>query len=361
MLTLIFSISPAKCDENHVHRRPDLPMRAGKGYFLNNKYVSDEHLDRIFGISNTNVMKFDDNVDPDVLHNYKKSRKKLRVIGHATEREHSYSCCVDSTAECLSCQQGVTLDAYCQSFPFVTGCGPELIMLYENEVCYEYCPRGPQVNYPDKCAPGLTCAPLGIDVGNGGGCGLHAYTCQRSHPKEAEQHRAAVADHMLTQFVLGDEWISDEIEIMLSEMNICEKIDYKVKLDPDQCNLQHKYLYKIKGCCDKEPPPADDEVDVPLLYVLIGGGVCCCFMTLAAVAGCLDMRRRRTATTEAMIQRRQRFMDFDDDESNVLREFWRRKDEKAENERMRKARYEELYDKLHASELRYPLLPHEIL
>ena len=135
----IMLFTPIHAVHDAVRRRPDLPVRAGHGFFLNDKYVSDDDLWRYFSEysnvrSGSNTVSTPKNGVQGSVDTSEFERVRKSVHTTALRRPPSLpACCVDSTAECLSCQQGVTLDAYCQSFPFVTGCGPELIMLYENE------------------------------------------------------------------------------------------------------------------------------------------------------------------------------------------------------------------------------------
>jgi hypothetical protein len=132
----------------------------------------------------------------------------------------------------------------------------------------------------------------------------------------------------------------------MEDMSICEKIDYKVKTDPAKCDLQHKYLYKSKGCCEK-------DIGSPVVYILIGAGVCCCFMTMAAIGGCAEMQRRKASRLE---RRMRRLIDVDKD-ADVMRSFWDKKDYKYNVKLRRQKRYTELQTEL----FNQPLLFNEIL
>lgn len=327
-------------------RRPDLPQRTGQGFFINNKYVSDEHLWGIFG-EHASIAS-----PRPTLTTEQKHHKNIHKKYHTNEfLEQLPKCCSDFTAQCQSCKIGKSLHDFCAENAFVPGCQSENVVLHENEVCYEYCPQGTQINYPDKCAFGLICAPFSKELYEGGGCGLQAYTCQHEfkfEPKAIQRHEDNIADHMMTQFVLGDDWFDEEMKVMMEDMSICEKIDYKVKTDPTKCDLQHKYLYKSKGCCEK-----DRENESPLLYILLGAGICCCFMTCAAIGGCAEMQRRKADRLE---RRMRRLIDVDKD-VNIMQSFWDKKNHEYNLEFRRKQRYSEL----HAELFKEPLLYNEIL
>ena len=354
----------------YVRRRPDLPQRAGHGFFINEKYVSDDDLWSIFGpyIGVEKTQHTHAYNDPVVQH-HEQIHNEMHSMGHSQSQSQSQShsqshslphahtaeaqpvCCRAMIASCLACQHQMTVEQYCALEPFTQGCEGEHVVLHEHEVCYEYCPGGSKINYPDKCDRGLVCAPFSKRLESGGGCGLQAYTCQyiyNFHPDEVEEHHAEVADHMMTQFVLGDGWIDDEEEMMLSEMTVCEKIEYKVGKFPEQCNLEHKYIYKRKGCCTQ-------FTSTPLFYVIVGAGTCCCFMTFLMMCGCAEMQRRKA-------QRMERLMNYNSMRDNgVLRGYFERKS----NEYAREQRYNDLrnevYNSLLEKGLRYPLLNNEVL
>lgn len=327
-------------------RRPDLPQRAGQGFFMNHKYVSDESLWSIFGqhAAITPPSTSLDTFQHDTMHHGYQTQTKYESFRHR--------CCDDYSAKCRACHSGQTISEFCEMHPFVIGCEGESIVLHENEVCYEYCPRGTQINYPDKCAFDLVCAPFSVELLDGGGCGLQAYTCQRKKHFESEtvlQHQNDIADHMMTHYVLGDDWIDDEMQILMEEMSICEQIEYKVKLDPSKCDLQHRYLYKKKGCCKEGQLP-----DSPLVYIIIGAVGCCCFMTCAAAGGCAEMQRRKANRLE---RRMRRLIDVNKD-MDVMTSFWERKNENHRLQLQRQLRYNELHAVLHEKS---PLLYNEIL
>ena len=329
-----------------VRRRPDLPIRAGHGFFIKNEYITDKDLQSLLGYSDgiyeqhskySSLSSYEDHKD---LH----------------ERIHSQpECCTQNDAICNSCKESKSLDLYCKQYPFTKGCEGENVVLFENEVCYEYCVRGTKINYPDKCNEGLTCAPLSVSLSDGGGCGVEAYTCQNKQSflsDTVEIHKEEITDHMITHKVIGDEWIDDEIHALMEEMTICEKIKYKIDLQPDKCDLQHKYLYKKKGCCEESK-----VTDSPVFYIVIGAGACCLFMTCAAVAGCAEMQRRKANRLE---RRMKRLLTVNNG-SDVMESFWERKRMNEQVRFKREARYNELQTELYNQTLRSPLIYNEIL
>ena len=318
-----------------------MPVRSGHGFLLNNEYVNDDDLLHIFDPYTKHTAPQQHDVTP--LH------EKIHNFGKAP------ICCEALTAACIACKEAQTVDEYCALHPFTSGCEAETVVLHENEVCYEYCQGGSKINYPDKCDEGLTCLPFSSSLSEGGGCGLHAYTCQHEHmfeTKTIENHKEEISDHLMTHLVLGDDWIEDEMHALLEEMTICEKIKYKVDLHPDKCDLQHKYLYKKKGCCDESK-----VTDSPVFYIVVGAGACCLFMTCAAVAGCAEMQRRKANRLE----RRMRRLLSTDRETDIMESFWEKK-RRDENIRFqRQARYNELQTELYNQTLRSPLIYNEIL
>ena len=247
--------------------------------------------------------------------------------------------------------------------PFVEGCNGESVVLLENEVCYEHCPNGPKINYPDKCGEGLICAPFSVELMDGGGCGLKAYTCQYHDvftPETVAHHEASVADHMLTHFVLGDDWITAEVEMMWDEMSVCEKIDYKVSKNARECTLDLKYLYRSKGCCPHYPGGVVGDTSA-VIYVLLGACACCCFMTCAAAGGCAEMQRRRANRMERRMERLLANKTYK--EEGILQKYWEGKEKRAIVEEQHRQRYMELQRQAHGGDasLRYPLLYNEIL
>lgn len=373
-------------EHDAVRVRKDLPLRAGHGFFINDKYVSEDDLWRVFGeytgktVQSAPVRKDDD------VKRFEESHKKLHTIGqrHGTSSTHTVSqntkaissqsthtasqkaeaisshtaaCCMAVTASCLACQHDLSVGDYCKLYPFTSGCEGENVVLHLNDVCYEYCFRGSTINYPDKCSSGLTCAPTGATLEEGGGCGMRAYTCQHKHlytPEHIDTHHAHIADHMMTNFILGDDWLDDEMAVLYEEMDVCEKIEYKVKMQPSTCNLQHKFLYKKRGCCVEKNPPATEE---PIVYVMVGAGACCLCMTFAAVAGCAEMQRRKANRLE---RRMGRLMNRDGD-MEMLSGFLEEKQRRQIAFDVRQKRYDTLYAELHNSKIRYPLLLHEVL
>ena len=270
-------------------------------------------------------------------------------------------------ASCLACQHDLTVAEYCLIHPNIEGCNGEDVVLLENEVCYEHCPRGTQINYPDKCANGLICAPFSTELMNGGGCGLQAYTCQYQHlftPEKVEHHESSVADHMLTHFILGDDWINDEVETMWADMSVCEKINYKVLKNARQCTLEIKYLYKTKGCC----PYTSSDGSSAVWYVLLGAGVCCCFMTCAAVGGCAEMQRRKANRMERRMERIMSEKTYKD--QGILEKYYENRARLALVEEQHRQRYMNLHRSMYGGaaasaaatdDMRYPLLFNEIL